>query len=59
MEKDLTLIELWNRGGTPLYPTDKENVHHKILGVLGIPYEAIDLRHLNNRWDNALILYRK
>jgi len=34
-------------------------IHQETLGVLGIPYQPIDLRHLNNRWDNALILYRK
>lgn len=41
MEKDITLIDLWNEGGTAKYPTDKEAVHGylKYYDELFFPYK--------------------
>jgi len=33
--------------------------HKELFEALGIPFEVIDLRPVNNRWDNVLLLYRK
>lgn len=29
------------------------------FGLLGIPFEIIDLRHINNRYDDVLLLFKK